>query len=188
MWCSDDDLHLRYKLAGFEHKVSSAHIYHFVSKTSRSTNDYHQVELNSNRNFIRKWGSRDFKAKYNIVFVIKNCNSNILETLEPWCDRIYIEDEMQILTSHYIDQEQSNTNFDLTKRVFLIEHNDSIGENDIVIKFNGAQLTQQNFQLLQQLPNIIKESGEIGKFGLDIFTIEINNLTEYQENLIILKN
>jgi hypothetical protein len=39
-------------------------------------------------------------------------------------------------------------------------------------------------ELLQQFPNIIKESGEVGKFELDIFTIEINNLTEYQNNLI----
>jgi glycosyltransferase involved in cell wall biosynthesis len=50
MFCEDDDLHLRYKLAGFEHKVSSAHVYHFVSKTSRQ-GDYRSVEINSNRNF-----------------------------------------------------------------------------------------------------------------------------------------
>ena len=44
MFCEDDDLHLRYKLAGFEHKVSSAHVYHFVSKTSRSTRDYQKID------------------------------------------------------------------------------------------------------------------------------------------------
>jgi GT2 family glycosyltransferase len=43
MWASDDDLHLRYAIAGFEHKVSSAHVYHFVSKTSRSEG-YQSVE------------------------------------------------------------------------------------------------------------------------------------------------
>ena len=51
MWCSDDDLHLRCTLAGLERKVSSAYVYHFVSKTSRSTNDYKEVEAQSNRNF-----------------------------------------------------------------------------------------------------------------------------------------
>jgi hypothetical protein len=186
MWCSDDDLHLRYKLAGFKHKVSSACVYHFVSKTSRATNDYHQVELNSNRNFIRKWGSRDLKVKYNIAYVVKKCNLELLGILEPWCDRIYIEDNMQVLTSHYIDQEQQNTSFDLSKRVFCIGYNDPIGENDIVVEFDVTRLTNENFQLLQKLPEIIKESGEIGKFELDIFTIEINHLEEYQKDLIFI--
>ena len=63
-----------------------------------------------------------------------------------------------------------------------------MGENDIVIEFDATQLTQQNSQLLQQLPEIIKESGEIGKFELDIFTITIVSLIEYQNDLIILKN
>jgi hypothetical protein len=35
-----------------------------------------------------------------------------------------------------------------------------------------------------QMPNIIKESGEIGKFEIDIFKITINHLEEYQTNLI----
>jgi allophanate hydrolase subunit 1 len=59
-----------------------------------------------------------------------------------------------------------------------------MGENDIVIEFDATRLNQQNFQLLQQLPNIIKESGEVGKFELDIFTIEIIHLEEYTNDLI----
>jgi len=93
-FCEDDDLHLRYKLAGFEHKVSSAYVYHFVSKTSR-VGDYSQIEYNSNKNYIRKWGSRSSAPKYNIAFAIKNANMQIVEALEPWCDRLYIEDAMK---------------------------------------------------------------------------------------------
>jgi hypothetical protein len=122
--------------------------------------------------------------KYNIAYVVKKCNLELLGILEPWCDRIYIEDDMQVLTSHYIDKEQLNTLFDLSKRVLCIGHNDPIGENDIVIEFDATRLTNENFKLLQQFPNIIKESGEIGKFELDIFTIEINHLEEYTKNLI----
>jgi hypothetical protein len=59
MFCEDDDLHLRYKIAGLEHKVSSAHVYHFVSKTSRSNKDYKQIEMESNQAFIKKWGFRN---------------------------------------------------------------------------------------------------------------------------------
>jgi hypothetical protein len=91
---------------------------------------------------------------------------------------------MQVLTTHYFDKEQKNTSFDLTKRVFHIGHNDPIGENDIVVEFDATQLNQNNFQLLQQLPEIIKESGEVGEFELDIFKVVINHLEEHQNELI----
>ncbi len=55
MFCEDDDLHLRYKIAGFEKKVSSAHVYHFVSKTSRSLKDSKEIEYQSNIAFQKKW-------------------------------------------------------------------------------------------------------------------------------------
>jgi hypothetical protein len=114
--------------------------------------------------------------------VVKNCPDQLLTTLEPWCDRIYIEN--QDIVNTYIDREQKNTSFDLLKRVFIESNNDPIGENDIVIEFDATQLTQQNFHLLMQMPSIIQESGEIGKFELDIFTIEVNHMEEYTNNLI----
>jgi GT2 family glycosyltransferase len=185
MFCEDDDLHLRYKLAGFEHKVSSAHVYHFVSKTSRSTRDYQKIELHSNRNFIRKWGSRNPKVKYNTAFAINNCNLQLLEVLEPWCDRIYTSEIYNVGRMwDYIEIEQANTSFDLSKRVLTIENNDPIAENNIVIEFDATKLTNENFQLLQQLPEIIQESGEIGEFELDIFKITINSLETYEHTLI----
>jgi len=85
MWCADDDLHLRYKIAGFEHKVSSAHVYHFVSKTSRIGN-YQETEQQSNLNFIKKWGFR--KSEYNVVydkkFILKNSNDRLNGIIDWW--------------------------------------------------------------------------------------------------------
>tara|TARA_B110000971_G_scaffold54593_2_gene55542 strand:- start:208 stop:864 length:657 start_codon:yes stop_codon:yes gene_type:complete len=57
MFCEDDDLHLRYKIAGFEKKVSSAHVYHFVSKTSRSLKDSKEIESQSQLAFKKKWNN-----------------------------------------------------------------------------------------------------------------------------------
>ena len=94
---------------------------------------------------------------------------------------------MHIIIDSYIEKEQPNTSFDLTKRVFHTGHNNPIGENDIIIEFDASQLTQQNIQLLQQFPNIIKESGEVGEFELDIFKITISHLEEYTNELIKLK-
>jgi GT2 family glycosyltransferase len=65
-FCEDDDVHLRYKIAGYECKVATgAMVYHFVSKTSRADN-YQETEMLSNLAFIKKWGFRI--SKYNKVY------------------------------------------------------------------------------------------------------------------------
>jgi len=185
-FCEDDDLHLRYQLAGFEHKVSSAYVYHFVSKTSR-VGDYNHIEKNSNRDFIRKWGSRKPSVKYNIAYVVKNCQLPVLDTFELFCDRIYVNERLSIgRLWDYVELEQENTSFDLSKRVYTIEHNDPILENDIVVEFDYLKFSPEAWEILQQLPNIIKENGEVGTFELDIFTITINSLPEYQNDLIFI--
>ena len=204
----DSDLFNRFLLNGYKVVQSwSALVYHFTSRGSRfnkhaggdtgkNSEEWLYTTNKNMRNFIRKWGTvvqHDalmkpiIAPKYNIAFVVRNCNLHILEALEPWCDRIYIEDEIQVITTAYIEKEQPNTAFDLTKRVFHIGHNYPEGENDIVIIFDATQLGDHNFQYIQQLPEIIKESGDIGEFKLDIFTIIINHLEEYQNNLIHIK-
>ena len=65
-FCEDDDVHLRYKIAGYDLKVANgALVYHFVSKTSRSDNRP-EIELESNVQFVRKWGFR--YSKHNKVY------------------------------------------------------------------------------------------------------------------------
>jgi glycosyltransferase involved in cell wall biosynthesis len=195
----DSDIFQRWILAGYELVQSrDAFVYHLTCRGHRwneqigKDDDYYKiVSQRASRNYLRKWGSwikNDeyqypiISPKYNIAYVVKNCPGHLISILEPWCDRIYIENENMV--DIYIDQEQKNTSFDLSKRVFVESNNNPIGENDIVIEFNAAGLTNENIQLLQQLPNIIKESGEVGKFELDIFTIEINHLEEYTNDLI----
>lgn len=199
----DSDIFQRWILAGYELIQSrDAFVYHLTCRGHRwneqvgkDDNYYKIVSQRAGRNYLRKWGSwikNDeyqypiISPKYNIAYIVKNCNLQLLEVLEPWCDRIYIEDDMHVLIDSYIEQEQPNTSFDLTKRILHIGHNDPIGENDIIVEFNATQLTQHNFKLLQQLPEIIKDSGEIGEFGLDIFRIIINHIEELQTNLIYL--
>jgi GT2 family glycosyltransferase len=146
MFCEDDDLHLRYKIAGFEHKVSSAHVYHFVSKTSRSSNDYQQIEQQSNLNFVKKWGFRN--SQYNVVYkksiIINNSNTQLQQVLEPWFD----------------------------------------GGNNIIVEVDGNTFNQQDYQMIQQLNDIVKNNNSIGVFELGNLKLTINSLEEYQNNLI----
>jgi hypothetical protein len=145
MFCEDDDLHLRYKLAGFEHKVSSAHVYHFVSKTSRS-GDYQDIELESNKKFIKKWGFRKliYSVVYNKKCVITNSNNQINDAINLW-------------------------------------FND--GE-DIIVEIDGNTFTQQDYNYIQQLNDIIKETNELGTFELGNLKITINSLEEQQHKYI----
>ena len=55
---------------------------------------------------------------------------------------------------------------------------------DILIEFDANQFNQQSFNIVQNLSDIITDSGEIGKFKLDIFDIHITNLQTYEKELI----
>ena len=201
----DSDVFNRMKLAGYKFiQPWNSLVYHLTGRGAGSFDgdpERHakwKADMDrSTMEFIRKWGSNInhtplmdpiVSPKYNIAYVVKNCNLQLLGVLEPWCDRIYIEDDMQVIISNYIEKEQQNTSFDLTKRVFHIRNNDPIGENDIVVEFDAHRLTQQNFPLLHQLPEIINNSGEIGEFELDIFKITISHLEDYKNDLIFIKN
>ena len=58
------------------------------------------------------------------------------------------------------------------------------GGNDIIIEVNGNTFTQQDYNIIQQLNDIIKDSGEIGSFELGNLKITINSMDEYQNSLI----
>jgi hypothetical protein len=186
-FCEDDDLHLRYKLLGFEHKVSSAHVYHFVSKTSRQ-GDYQKIEQQSNRNFIRKWGFRHSKynKKYDIGFVVNNCTLEAMAVLEPWCSTLYTDDEMGVLEAAYYELEQNYTKVDLKNKLKVSKY--IVPNNDIVVEFDTKQLNQESFNILMQLSDIITESGDIGTFELDIFKITIETINASEGNLIHIYN
>jgi len=197
----DSDIFNRMKLGGFEFiQPWNSLVYHLTGRGAGSFDGdperhakWREDMDRSTLEFVRKWGSNVnhtalmepiISPKYNIAYIVKSCNISLLKMLEPWCDRIYIKDDTHVIIDHYIEKEQSNTSFDLQKRVFNISTNYPEGENDIVIEFDAVQLNQTNFQLLLQLPSIIKDNNEIGVFELDIFKIKISHLEEYQNKLI----
>ena len=105
------------------------------------------------------------------------CGSNLIGELEPYCSNLYVDDDMTI--KQYIEQEQPQTDFDLSERVSTKDL-----ENDIVVKFNPLLVNQQNFRILANLPKIIQDSGEVGEFEIDIFNVKINKIETYERDLI----
>jgi len=58
------------------------------------------------------------------------------------------------------------------------------GGEDIIVEVDGNTFTQQDFNYIVQLNEIIKDSGEAGQFNLGNLKITINSLQEYQKDLI----
>jgi len=158
-----------------------------VFMKNRETDEWMKQNIRSTRNFIRKWGhfvKHDallkpiVPPKYDIGFVVKNCNEQILESLEPWCSTIYVD----TFAEDYINREQPNTDFDLSKRIYSI---DSEKQNDIEIRFDGSKFNDKSFQYIQQLSEIFaNDELEVGSFELDIFEIRINKIKTYEKELI----
>ena len=200
----DSDIFNRFQLNGIKFKqVWDGFVYHMTCRGSRRNTKDKAVNIyqdspewlaqnqRSTRNFIRKWGhfvKHDslmkpiILPKYDIGFRVLKCNSEFLEVLEPWCSSILIDDEMQVLTSHYVDKEQKNTLFKLNERIKSTPF-ESLN-NEIIVTIDRETFTQQDFQIIQQLSEIVKDSGQVGEFELGNLFINIVQMNEYQNKLI----
>lgn len=175
--------HLTCRGGQFEHGV-------LTKDHSQKSKDWQKLMHESTLEFIRKWGSNVLhdaylnpiiKNKYNIGFVINNCPEQLIGYLEPWCNNIYVDCNID----NYINTQQKTTAFNLSERVKSITAQQP---NDILIEFNGAQINQERFIFLtEQLSDIITDSGDIGEFEYDIFKIKIKSIQTYHNQLIICK-
>ena len=190
----DSDIFQRWMLAGFELIQSrDSFVYHLTCRGHRwndeiqKDDDYYKVASNkAARNYLRKWGiwiendSHQYpiiSPKYNIEFRIFNCRTDLLKLLEPWCDSIYV-DLYESMVVDYIKEEQPNTLINLSDKI------NKTFDSDIVVRMDGNTLADDDFKLIQQLPKIIQDSGEVGKFNLGNLELIINVMKEYQHTLI----
>ena len=138
---------------------------------------------------IRKWGTvikhtnlmkPIIPPKYDIGFIIENGNSNLLAGLEPWCSTIYIDPS---LIKGYVETEKVNTTMDLYDRVKPL---DNEKQNEILVTIDAKKFTEQDFNYIQQLPEIIADSGEPSFHGeLGNIIVEIfDEMNTYEKELI----
>ena len=198
----DSDIFNRWILAGYEMIQSrDAFVYHLTCRGHRWNNgigienDDYQVTMNRcSRDFVRKWGdwitNNEYQfpiinPKYDIGFIVNNCNHQLLKVLEPWCSTIYVDESNDIvLRDNYIRLEQPNTSFNLHDRVKPLDNEKN---NEILVTINCNNFTQQDLQAIYQLPNILANSGEPAFHGeLGNLTIEIfETMNTYEKDLII---
>jgi len=205
----DSDIFNRFHLAGYKFvQVWKGLVYHMTCRGSRfkdgairnpngevfmknrESEEWLIQNKKSTREFIRKWGhfvKHDtmmkpvVPPKYSVGFVIENCNSQMLELLEPWCDNLYSDfvGHKGLHDNQYIERER--TSFDLKKRI----HSDHMNPTDgVVVRFDASKLTQENFKIIENLSEILQDSGELGVSELDIFNIEIKSLDTTEKDLV----
>ena len=179
MFCEDDDFLVRAKLKGYSLKTTSkALVYHFVSQTSRFGKDFKdkriQNELNSNRNFVRKWGIPSsvfteiryweddvFKYKtFNMGLTTRNKNK--LAQVEPFFDKI----DLGEIPNDYIDAQQPTTNYDLRSKFLMT---DAV---DVMIYEKKEGFTTEDLMTLYKirlsLPHYEAGEYEIGNMKIEI--------------------
>jgi GT2 family glycosyltransferase len=188
----DSDIFNRWILAGYEMVQSrDALVYHMTCRGHRwnkgvgvENPDYRATMDANAREFLRKWGDwiqNDeyqypvINPKYNKGIIIKNCVPQLLNTLEPWCDNIYID----IPYEDYIKKEQPRTKVDLADK---IKPYDNIKQNDILISIDANNFTQQDGQYLQKIAPILEQNKPgPGQFKLGNIIIEV--VKYYEEEI-----
>ena len=158
-----------------------------VFMKNRETDEWLKQNERSTRNFLRKWGhyckhDKLMKPivphKYDVEFKVSNSNIKIISILEPWCSRMIVDCSQEVIND-YIKSEQPNTQFDLTKRF------NTIGKSDIIIEFDANKLTQNSFNFIQQLSEILDFNDfSNGEYEFDIFNVKVNRVKHYDSELI----
>ena len=208
----DSDIFNRFVLAGYETiQTWQGFVYHMTCRGSRfkdgamrnpagqvfmkgrESSEWLAQNLRSTRNFISKWGhmvNHDqflkpvIPPKYDIGFVVENCDNNMLKELEPWCSDMYGDwvGHKGFGVNKYIEEEQPNTKFNLSNKLHS-HHTKPI--NDVVVRFDAQKLTPQNFQIIIKMSELLTDSGEVGNMEYDIFKFEIKSLNTYEKELIV---
>ena len=70
----------------------------------------------------------------------------------------------------------------VSKRIYSI---DSEKQNDIIVRFDSRDFFSNSYGYIQTLSEILANDDlEVGSFELDIFSIQINKIKTYEEELI----
>jgi glycosyltransferase involved in cell wall biosynthesis len=193
----DSDIFNRFLLNGYKFvQTWDGFVYHMTCRGSRfnptlttvgkESPEWLKQNVRSARNFIRKWGhfvQHDaymkpiVPKKYDVGFVIKNATPQLVSSLEPWCGKIYCDCDCL----GYILAEQKNTAFKLNERIFGVAVDPT---TDVVVEFDGKLFTENHFQIISNLSDIITETNETGNFEIDIFKVNIKKISSIESKLI----
>jgi hypothetical protein len=189
-------------------------VYHFTCTSSRGVDWFNannktasdrtilqqQADSVEMKRFIKKWGifSHGNPVNYfyniNAKITIDINNYELLETIEPFFNEIYISDEKivnNLPNTQYIAnlllgvEENTWEKYSyMYQNCNLQKYVNNISSNDIVIEFKLSEINNNNFyNFINNLQHIIHQTEDLGEFEYENFKIIINK----KENLILSK-
>ena len=159
----DSDLFNRMYLAGFKFTQPwNSLVYHFTGRGAGS--------FDGDPERHKKW--KDDMQKSTLAF-IKKWGTNVQHTplMKPIVSPVY---KKSVIIN--------NPNGQL-ERILDPWFN---GGEDVIVTVDGMTINEQDFQNIQHLNDIIKNSGEIGEFELGNLQIKINSLETFEKDLIFI--
>lgn len=192
MFCEDDDILYRLELLGIKTIVSlDSIVYHFVSKTSRFSEEHKSntkiIENKSILNKVRKWGRLSLDKKshtYDVGLIISNCNTELLKSVEPFVSNLYVDCDF----INVIGEQQIDTKINLSKKIKSIN---CVRENDIMILVKDVtKFNNDDFSLLANISSFISnEQVRVGStFDFQNFTFNVKNKNTYEHKLVSTKS
>ena len=190
----DSDIFQRWILHGYELIQSrDSFVYHLTCRGHRWTDEigkdddyFKNASAKAARNYIRKWGSwieNDeyqlpiLKPRYDIGLVVENCTLDLLNSLEPWFNNIYVD---QSIIADYIKHEQPKTDLLLEARVLSIEEPK---QNDILIYFDAKENVDLN--IVPNIQVIIRESVDaVGTYEYEGFKIDVLQMVDHTDKMM----
>ena len=190
----DSDIFQRWILHGYQLIQSrDAFVYHLTCRGHRWTEEigkdddyFKNASAKAARNYLRKWGSwieNDeyqrpiLKPRYDIGIVVENCDANLLLSLEPWFNNIYVD---QALIADYIEYEQPKTDLRLEARVRPIEEPK---QNDIMIYFDAKDNVDLN--IIPNIQVIIRESVDApGTYEYEGLKIDVLQMVDHTDKMM----
>jgi len=171
-----------------------------ITQVGQNSSEWNAQNIKSSRNFIRKWGhfvkhDKYLKPivpnKYDIGILVENANLNIIHSLEPWCSTLYVstKNDDSSVVDQYIELEQRNTFYDLSKRVQFIDR-DQIentfenSNNDVTVKIDANQMSADYANVITNLSEILADSGKIGRMEFNLMEFNIKKLDDYKYSLL----
>jgi hypothetical protein len=217
----DSDILNRLILNGVEIvQTWEALVYHFTCTSSRGVDWFNpnnkiatdrvyfqqKADIIELRRFIKKWGifshgnPIDYYYKITANVVINNTNFELLQTIEPYFEKIYVYDKINLIKK-YNTNEIANNLLNINNEIwseYSYMYNEcnlnkiELGEStndDITIKFDLNQINNTNFNnFISNIQHIIHQTEDLGSFEYDIFSVNIRRKNNLINNNIIVKN
>lgn len=201
----DSDIFNRWILAGYEMVQSrDALVYHLTCRGHRwnkgvgiENSDYKETMEKGRKYFLRKWGQwiqNDeymfpiINPKYNTRVIIRNLRDiNLLNFIEPLFSNVLCDNKH--ITDTYIEQEQKNTNIDLSSRINTFIEEPNLTDYDVTVIIDNSTFTNSDAQTVYQLSAILAEmetmSDITGMYELGNIKVHINKLENIIQSLVV---